>query len=85
LTFGSTAHGAGRLMSRAEAKGRWKGEDIQRELASRGIVLKAQSWRGVAEEAYGAYKDVDEVAKTSNAVGIGKLVARLVPVGVIKG
>ena len=85
LTFGSTAHGAGRLMSRAEAKRRWKGEDIQRELASRGIVLKAQSWRGVAEEAYGAYKDVDEVAKTSNAVGIGKLVARLVPVGVIKG
>lgn len=85
LSFGSTAHGAGRVMSRHEALRRFRGEKIKQELESRGIELMSTSWKGVAEEASQAYKDVDEVVKISHKVGIGKLVAKVVPVGVIKG
>lgn len=85
LSFGSTAHGAGRLMSRHEALRRFRGEKIKQELERKGIELKSTSWKGVAEEASGAYKDVDEVVKVSHEVGIGKLVARVVPIGVMKG
>ena len=84
-SFGSTAHGAGRVMSRHEALRRFRGERIRDELAGRGIELKSSSWKGVAEEASGAYKDVDEVVRVSDEVGIGRLVARLVPVAVMKG
>jgi len=85
LSFGSTAHGAGRLMSRHEALRKFKGEAIRDELARRGIELRSASWRGVAEEASGAYKDVDEVVRVSDEVGLGRLVARVVPLGVMKG
>jgi tRNA-splicing ligase RtcB len=85
LSFGSTAHGAGRVMSRHEALRRFRGEQIRDELARRGIELKSTSWLGVAEEAPAAYKDVDEVVRVSHEVGIGRLVAKVVPVGVIKG
>lgn len=85
LSFGSTAHGAGRVMSRHEALRRFRGEMIKRELESKGIELQSTSWKGVAEEASQAYKNVDEVVRVSDAVGIGKLVARVVPVGVMKG
>ncbi len=85
LSFGSTAHGAGRVMSRHEALRRFRGERIRDELAARGIELKSTSWKGVAEEASGAYKDVDEVVRVSHETGIGRLVARVVPVGVMKG
>ena len=85
LSFGSTAHGAGRLMSRHEALRKFKGEAIRDELAGRGIELRSASWRGVAEEASGAYKDVDEVVRVSDAVGLGRLVARVVPLAVMKG
>lgn len=85
LSFGSTAHGAGRVMSRHEALRRFRGEKIKQELESKGIELQSTSWKGVAEEASQAYKDVDEVVRISDAVGIGKLVARVVPVGVMKG
>jgi tRNA-splicing ligase RtcB len=85
LSFGSTAHGAGRVMSRHEALKRFRGEQIRDELAKRGIELKSTSWKGVAEEASGAYKDVDEVVRVSHEVGIGRLVAKVVPVGVMKG
>jgi tRNA-splicing ligase RtcB len=85
LSFGSTAHGAGRLMSRHEALRRFRGEQIRDELQKKGIELKSTSWKGVAEEASGAYKDVDEVVRVSHEVGIGCLVARVVPVGVMKG
>jgi len=85
LSFGSTAHGAGRVMSRHEALRRFRGEKIKQELESRGIELMSTNWRGVAEEASQAYKDVDEVVKVSHKVGIGKLVAKVVPVGVMKG
>jgi tRNA-splicing ligase RtcB len=85
LSFGSTAHGAGRMMSRHEARRRFRGEKIKEDLAAKGIELQSTSWRGVAEEAAQAYKDVDEVVKVSHDVGIGKLVVRVVPVGVMKG
>jgi tRNA-splicing ligase RtcB len=85
LSFGSTAHGAGRVMSRHEALRRFRGERIREELAGRGIELKATSWKGVAEEAAEAYKDVDEVVRVSQAAGLGRIVARVVPIGVMKG
>ncbi len=85
LSFGSTAHGAGRAMSRHEALKRFRGEQIRDELARQGIELRSTSWKGVAEEAAGAYKDVDEVVRVSHEVGLGRLVVRVVPVGVMKG
>jgi len=85
LSFGSTAHGAGRVMSRHEAQRRFRGEQIKQDLERRGIALKSTNWKGVAEEASQAYKDVDEVVRVSHEVGIGRLVARVVPVGVMKG
>lgn len=84
-TFGSTAHGAGRKMSRAGAKREFQGEAVQKHLASKGIVVKATSMPVVAEEAPGAYKDVDEVVKTAHDAGISRLVAKMVPLGVAKG
>jgi tRNA-splicing ligase RtcB len=84
-SFSSTAHGAGRVMSRHEALRRFRGEQIRDELRERGIELQSTSWKGVAEEAALAYKDVDEVVKVSHKVGLGCLVARLVPVAVMKG
>lgn len=85
LSFGSTAHGAGRVMSRHEAKRRFRGEKIKQELEEKGIELRSTSWQGVAEEASQAYKNVDEVVRVSHEVGIGQLVAKVVPVGVMKG
>jgi tRNA-splicing ligase RtcB len=85
LSFSSTAHGAGRVMSRHEALRRFRGEQIRDELQKKGIELRSTSWKGVAEEASAAYKDVDEVVKVSHEVGIGRMVARVVPVGVMKG
>ncbi len=84
-SFGSTAHGAGRVMSRHEALRRFRGERIRDELAARGIELKSTSWKGVAEEASGAYKDVEEVVRVSHEAGLGRLVAKAVPLGVMKG
>ncbi len=85
LSFSSTAHGAGRVMSRNEALRRFRGEQIRDELARKGVELKATSWKGVAEEASAAYKDVDEVVRVSHETRLGKLVARVVPIGVMKG
>ncbi|MEK6963551.1 MAG: RtcB family protein [Nanoarchaeota archaeon] len=84
-TFGSTAHGAGREMSRAQANRTWRGEDLKKELEAKNIHIKAASWKGISEEAPGAYKDVDEVVRVSDEAGIGKIVVRLVPLGVVKG
>jgi tRNA-splicing ligase RtcB len=84
-SFSSTAHGAGRIMSRHEALKRFRGEQIRDDLAREGIELKSTSWRGVAEEAAAAYKDVDEVVRVSHELGIGRLVAKVVPIGVMKG
>ena len=84
-TFGSTAHGAGRKMSRAGAKKTYRGEAVQKNLESQGIYVKATSMPVVAEEAPGAYKDVDIVVKTAHETGISRMVARMVPLGVAKG
>jgi len=86
LTFGSTAHGAGRLMSRTQAKNEFWGETVQDELREGDhVYVKAQSGATVAEEAPGVYKDVDEVVRVSDALGIGDRVARTYPVCNIKG
>jgi len=85
LTFGSTAHGAGRMMSRSEAKRKYWGGDIKTALEKRGIVVRAASAAVLAEEADSAYKNVDEVADVSDQIGIATKVARLVPMAVIKG
>jgi tRNA-splicing ligase RtcB len=84
-TFGSTAHGAGRVMSRHEAIRSFRGENIVRELEQKGIFVKGASWKGIAEEASAAYKDVDEVVRVSDEANIGKIVVRLKPIGVVKG
>jgi len=84
-TFGSTAHGAGRVMSRHEALRKFKGEQVKKDLEAQKISLKSASWKGVAEEAPGVYKDIDEVARVSDETGIGRKVVRLRPIGVIKG
>nr|MBA4404965.1 RNA-splicing ligase RtcB [Nanoarchaeum sp.] len=84
-TFSSTPHGAGRLMSRHEANRLFTGEQITKDLAKEKIYIKAASVRGISEEAPNAYKDVDEVVKVADEVGIGKKIARLRPLGVIKG
>ncbi|WP_256299642.1 RtcB family protein [Haloarchaeobius salinus] len=85
-TFGSTAHGAGRLMSRTQAKKEYWGGDVQTDLREQNqIYVKAQSGATVAEEAPGVYKDVDEVVRVSDALGIGDRVARTFPVCNIKG
>jgi tRNA-splicing ligase RtcB len=83
--FSSACHGAGRSMSRHQATRQWKGRALVDELASRGIIIKSPSLRGVAEEAPGAYKDVSEVVDAADKAGLAKKVARLEPMIVIKG
>ncbi len=85
LTFGSTAHGAGRIMSRSEALRKFRGEDVRKKLNAKGIEVEAGSLAGLAEEGPEVYKDIDEVVKVSHEVGIGKLVAKLKPLAVMKG
>ena len=84
-TFGSGIHGAGRSMSRKQAKSKFWGETVAENLQSQGVVVKAHSMPGVAEEAPGAYKDVDEVVETAHQGGISTKVARVIPKIVIKG
>ena len=84
ISFGSTAHGAGRVGSRSEALRTLRGEQVARDLANIGIEVKGP-WKGLAEEAPQMYKDIDEVVNLSHKLGIGNLVARLVPIAVMKG
>jgi tRNA-splicing ligase RtcB len=83
--FFSTCHGAGRTMSRKEAMRRISGQQVVKSLESKGIVVKAWSFRGIAEEAPLAYKNVDEVVDVVHQAGLSRKVARLVPLAVIKG
>ncbi|NOJ26972.1 MAG: RNA-splicing ligase RtcB [Nitrososphaera sp.] len=85
LSFGSTAHGAGRTMSRSAAKRSYTPEGVKGSLESKGIYVKALTREGVVEETPEAYKDVDAVANVSHSTGIATKVVRLVPLGVIKG
>ena len=84
-TFGTTCHGAGRAMSRTAAVRASRGRRIDRELAELGVVARARSWKGLAEEQPAAYKDVNQVVDVVQAAGLSQKVARMRPVGVIKG
>jgi len=84
-TFGSTCHGAGRVLSRKAAIQQARGRNIEKELASRGIVARARGRTGLAEEQPDAYKDVDAVVECVQGAGLARKVARLRPLGVIKG
>jgi len=84
-TFGSTCHGAGRRMSRRQAKKEVRGRNIAQELEDRGIIVRGESKRTIDEEHSGAYKDVANVVEACEQAGISKTVAQLRPMGVIKG
>ncbi|WP_422930526.1 RtcB family protein [Singulisphaera sp. PoT] len=84
-SFGTTCHGAGRMMSRTAAVRLAEGRRIDKELDAMGIIVRARGHKGLAEEQPAAYKDVDQVVEVVDKAGISKKVARLRPVGVIKG
>lgn len=84
-TFGTTCHGAGRVMSRTAAVQHAQGRRIDRELAEKGVIAKCRSWKGLAEEQPAAYKDVDVVVDVVARAGLANKVARLRPLGVVKG
>jgi tRNA-splicing ligase RtcB len=85
LSFGSTAHGAGRTMSRTKARRNYNENDVKKSLNDKGIFIKALTRDGIVEETPQAYKDVDAVVNVSHNLGIATKVAKLVPIGVIKG
>ncbi len=84
-TFGSAVHGAGRKMSRTQAKKEYRGEELAKELERRGILIRGHSWSGLAEEAPDAYKDVTDVVAAIHDAGIALMVAKLRPLGTVKG
>jgi len=84
-TFGSSCHGAGRVMSRHKAKAQARGRDLRSELEALGVTVRAHTRAGVAEEMPAAYKDVAEVVQVMEAAGVTRTVARLKPFVVIKG
>lgn len=84
-TFGSTMHGSGRTMSRARAKKQVRGDELQHQMRQRGILVKAVSMSGLAEEAGFAYKNISDVVETVEGAGITRKVAELRPIGNIKG
>ncbi len=83
--FGSTCHGAGRVMSREQAKRRWSGREIARKLEQKGIYAHPASWVVMAEESPDAYKDVSQVVNATHGAGLSLKVAKMVPLGVVKG
>jgi tRNA-splicing ligase RtcB len=85
VAFSSACHGAGRAMSRHQALRRWKGRQLVEELAGRGILIRCHSPSGVAEEAPGAYKDVDAVVADADRAALARLVLRLEPCITVKG
>ena len=84
-TFGSTLHGSGRTMSRMHAKKMVRGDQLRREMEEQGILVRAASISGLAEEAGIAYKKIDDVIDAVESVGISRKVAKLLPIGNIKG
>lgn len=84
-TFSSTCHGAGRILSRHQALKNWRGEQVVKELQSRGIYVHPASFKVAAEEAPGAYKNIRNVVNIAHGAGISKKVARFKPIGVVKG
>ncbi|MCC6543237.1 MAG: RtcB family protein [Nitrospirae bacterium] len=83
--FGSACHGAGRALSRTQAKKKWRGDALLRDLAGKGIIVRAHSYSGAAEEAPGAYKDVTAVVEATHMAGLAKKVAMVRPMACIKG
>lgn len=83
--FGSAVHGAGRALSRMRAKKRWRGRELVKELEEKGIIIRSRSMSGVAEEAPGAYKDIDNVVRIIDGSGVNRKVARVRPLVCIKG
>ncbi len=83
--FSSTAHGAGRVQSRHQAAKHTSGKALRDQLQAEGVQVRGTSWRGLAEEKPAAYKDIDVVAEISDRAGLARRVARLVPLGVVKG
>jgi len=83
--FYSTCHGSGRVMSRHQAKSSFNGRELQKQMEQRGIFILTSSFPGLAEEAGGAYKDVDEVIQATERGGLSRAVAKLLPIGNIKG
>ena len=84
-TWGSTAHGSGRTMSRTQAKAMFRGDVLQKDMEKRGILVKTVSYAGLAEEAGAAYKDIDEVIEACHNAGISRKVVKLIPIGNVKG
>ncbi|MBT9165060.1 MAG: RNA-splicing ligase RtcB [candidate division WS2 bacterium] len=84
-TWGSTCHGAGRMMSRSQILKQLRGEQLKERLGHQGILVLSDSWKTLAEEAPEAYKDVTEVVDVCHKAGIAKKVAKMKPLGVIKG
>ena len=84
-SFGSTAHGAGRMMSRSKARRTFTEDQVKKSLKDKGIFIKSLTRDGVVEETPEAYKNVDSVVNVSHELGIATKVAKLVPIGVIKG
>jgi tRNA-splicing ligase RtcB len=84
-TFFSTCHGSGRVMSRGEAKRRFRGDQLLRDMREHGIHVRAVSMPGLAEEAGGAYKDIDEVVLATEIAGLTRRVAKFEPIGNVKG
>ena len=85
LAFASSCHGAGRQMSRTQATKRWRGREVMDDLERRGVLIRCASYRGIAEEAPDAYKNVSAVVEAADAAGLSKKVAKLVPVVCVKG
>ena len=84
-SFGSTCHGSGRIMSRSQAKKRLSGRSVAQQLSKAGIIVRAPSESAIADEAPEVYKPSDEVVRVVHDAGLSELVARLSPLGVIKG
>ncbi len=83
--FGSACHGAGRAMSRTQAKRRWQGRAVIDDLAGKGIIVRGHSYSGIAEEAPESYKDVTEVVEAAHHAGLARKVARVKPIACVKG
>jgi tRNA-splicing ligase RtcB len=85
LAFGSACHGAGRAMSRTQAKHKWKGKDVVNQLEAHGVMIRGHSYQGLAEEAPESYKDVSEVVEATHQAGLARKVARVKPIACVKG
>jgi tRNA-splicing ligase RtcB len=83
--FGSACHGAGRAMSRTQAKKRWHGREVVKDLEERGILIQGHSYAGIAEEAPESYKDVTEVVESAHHANLARKVARVKPIACVKG